>query len=85
MTPEQIAIIRKVLDDLAREGAGNGECSCRGCVLEGAAAEFLRLYDALQRLYAMTPNDVQREADFLDVRAAILADTVEQIVRRFLG
>lgn len=84
MTPEQIAIIRKVLDDLAREGAGNGECSCRGCVLEGAAAEYLRLHDALQRLYAMTPNDVQREADFLDVRPAILADTVEQIVRRFL-
>ena len=84
MTPEQIAIIRKVLDDLAREGTGNGECSCRGCVLEGAAAEYLRLHDAIQRLYAMTPNDVQREADFLDVRPAILADTVEQIVRRFL-
>ena len=84
MTPDQIAIIRKVLDDLAREGAGNGECSCRGCVLEGAAAEYLRLHDAIRRLYAMTPNDVQREADFLDVRSGLLADTVEQIVRRYV-
>jgi hypothetical protein len=32
----------------------------------------------------MTPADVQREADFLGVRAATLADEVEQIVRRFL-
>ena len=85
MTPEQIAIIRKVLDDLAREGAGNGECSCRGCVLEGAAAEFIRLRDAIERLYRMTGSDVQREADSLGVCPATLADTVEQIVRRFLG
>ena len=84
MTPEQITIIRKVLDDLAREGTGNGECSCRGCVLEGAAAECLRLHDALERLYAMTPGDVQGNADFLSVHPAMLADTVEQIVRRYV-
>ena len=85
MTPEQIAIIRKVLDDLAREGTGNGECSCRGCVLEGAAAEYLRLHDAIQRLYRMTGFDVQREADSLGVCPAALADDVGQIVRRFVG
>ena len=84
MTPEQIAIIRKVLDDLAREGTGNGECSCRGCVLEGAAAEYLRLHDACQRLCRIASRDVHCEADFLDVHPVILADTVEQIVRRFL-
>ena len=83
MTPHQIAIIRKVLYDLAREGTGNGKCFCRGCVLEGAAAEFLRLHDGLERLYRMTGSDVQREADFLGVHPGILADTVEQIVRRY--
>jgi hypothetical protein len=49
-----------------------------------AAAEYLRLHDALERLYRMTPADVQREADFLHVRSATLADTVEQIVRRYV-
>ena len=84
MTPEQIAIIRKVLDDLAREGTGNGECSCRGCVLEGAAAEYLRLHDAFERLCRMTGFDVQCEADSLGVCPVTLADEVQQIVRRFL-
>ena len=84
MTPEQIAIIRKVLDDLAREGTGNGECSCRGCVLEGAAAEYLRLHDACGRLCRITSRDVQREADSLGVCPAMLAYEVERIVRRFL-
>ena len=85
MSPEQIEVIRKVLDDLARENTGSGECSCRCCVLEGAAAEFLRLHDALERLYSMTGKDVQGHADWLGVHSGLLADTVEQIVRRFLA
>ena len=76
MTPEQIESTRELLDALPEDERP---------ILARTAAEYLRLHDALERLYRMTPNDVQREADFLDVRPAILADTVEQIVRRFLG
>ena len=75
MTPEEIEGLRKVLAPYPEEDR---------LIFARAAGEFLRLHDAIQRLYAMTPNDVRREADFLDVRPAILADTVEQIVRRFL-
>ena len=76
MTPDQIEFTRELLAALPEDERP---------ILARAAAEYLRLHDAIQRLYAMTPNEVQREADFLDVRSAILADTVEQIVRRFLG
>ena len=75
MTPDQIQSTRELLASLPEDERPT---------LASAAAEFLRLHDALQRLYGMTPNDVQREADFLDVRSGLLADTVEQIVRRFV-
>lgn len=75
MTPDQIEFTRELLAALPEDERP---------ILARAAAEFLRLHDALQQLYGMTPSDVQREADFLDVRPATLADTVEQIVRRFL-
>jgi hypothetical protein len=76
MTPDQIQFTRELLAALPEEDERP--------ILARAAAEFLRLHDAIERLYKMTPNDVQREAAFLDVRPGILADTVEQIVRRFL-
>lgn len=75
MTPDEIEGLRKLLATYPEEDR---------LIFARAAAEYLRLHDAIQRLYAMTPGDVQREADFLDVRPAVLADTVEQIVRRFL-
>lgn len=75
MTPEQIQSTRELLAALPEDERP---------ILARAAAEYLRLHDALQRLYKMTPSDVQREAAFLDVRSGLLADTVEQIVRRFL-
>ena len=75
MTPDQIQLTRELLAALPEDERPT---------LARAAAEFLRLHDALERLYAMTPGDVQREADFLDVRPGLLADTVEQIVRRYV-
>jgi len=75
MTPEQIQFTRELLASLPEDERP---------ILARAAAEFIRVHDALGRLYRMTSADVQREADFLGVRSAILADTVEQIVRRFL-
>jgi hypothetical protein len=75
MTPDEIEGLRKLLATYPEEDR---------LIFARAAAEFLRLHDALERLYRMTPADVQREADFLGVRAATLADEVEQIVRRFL-
>ena len=75
MTTNEIEGLRKLLATYPEEDR---------LIFARAAAEFLRLHDAIQRLYAMTPNDVQREADFLDVRPGLLAHTVEQIVRRFL-
>ena len=75
MTPEQIQSTRELLASLPEDERP---------ILARAAAEFIRVHDALERLYRMTSADVQREADFLGVRSAILADTVEQIVRRFL-
>ena len=75
MTPNEIEGLRKFLATYPEE---------ERMILARAAAEFLRLHDALERLYRMTGSDVQREADFLGVRSATLADTVEQIVRRYV-
>jgi hypothetical protein len=75
MTPDEIEGLRLILDTYPEE---------ERMIFARAAAEYLRLHDAIQRLYKMTPSDVQREAAFLDVRSGLLADTVEQIVRRFL-
>jgi len=75
VTPGEIEGLRLVLATYPEE---------ERMIFARAAAEFIRLHDALERLYRMTPADVQREADFLGVRAATLADEVEQIVRRFL-
>jgi predicted transcriptional regulator len=75
MTPEEIEGLRKLLATYPEEDR---------MIFSRAAAEFLRLHDAIECLYRMTPADVQREAEFLGVRSAILADEVEQIVRRFL-
>jgi len=75
MTPEQIHFTRELLESLPEDERP---------ILARAAAEFLRLHDALERLYRMTPADVHREADFVGWRAAFLADTVEQIVRRYV-
>lgn len=76
MTPDQIEFTRELLAALPEDERP---------MLAHAAAEFLRLHDAIERLYAITPNDVQGNADFLSVHPAMLADTVEHIVRRFLG
>ncbi len=75
MTPDEIEGLRKLLATYPEEDR---------LIFARAAAEFIRVHDALERLYRMTPADVQREADFLDVRSATLADTVEQIVRRYV-
>ena len=75
MTPEQIQSTRELLAALPEDERPTLAC---------AAAEFLRLHDALERLYRMTGSDVQREADSLGVCPATLADTVEQIVRRYV-
>ena len=75
MTPEQIQSTRELLASLPEDERPT---------LARAAAEFLRLHDALERLYRMTGSDVQLEADSLGVCPATLADEVEQIVRRFL-
>ena len=75
MTPDQIESTRELLASLPEDERP---------ILARAAAEFLRLHDALERLYRMTGSDVQLEADSLGVCPASLADTVEQIVRRFL-
>ena len=76
MTPDEIEGLRKLLATYPEEDR---------LIFARAAAEFLRLHDAIQRLCKMTPGDVRREAAFLDVQPGLLADTVEQIVRRFLG
>ena len=76
MTPEQIQSTRELLAALPEDERP---------ILARAAAEYLRLHDALERPYRMTGSDVQREADSLGVCPATLADTVEQIVRRFLA
>ena len=75
MTPEEIEGLRKLLATYPEEDR---------LIFARAAAKFLRLHDAFDRLCKMTGSDVQREADFLDVRPGLLAYTVEQIARRFL-
>lgn len=75
MTPDQIQSTRELLAALPEDERP---------ILARAAAEYLRMYDACERLCKITSRDVQREADFLDVCPAILAYEVEQIVRRFL-
>ena len=76
MTPEQIEFVRELLAALPEDERP---------MLARAAAEFLRLHDAVGRLRRMTGSDVLREADSLGVCPAALVDEVEQIVRRFLG
>ena len=49
MTPEQIEFTRELLAALPEDERP---------ALARAAAEYLRLHDALERLYAITPNDV---------------------------
>ena len=73
MTPEQIEFVRELLAALPDDERP---------ILARAAAEYLRLHDALERLYWMTGKDVQGHADWLGVHSGMLADTVEQIVRR---
>ena len=75
MTPEKIESIRELLAALSEDERP---------ALARAAAEYLRLHNALERLYRMTGSDVQREADSLGVCPAALADEVGQIVRRFV-
>ena len=75
MTPEQIQSTRELLAALPDDERP---------MLARAAAEFLRLHDAAERLCKMTGSDVLCEADSLGVCPATLADTVEQIVRRFV-
>ena len=76
MTTNEIEGLRKLLATYPEEDR---------LIFARAAAEYLRLHDAIQRLYGMTGKDVQGEADSLGVCPARLADTVQQIVRRFLG
>ena len=78
MTPEQIECARELLAALPEDERP---------ILARAAAEFLRLHDAIQRLYSVTGDDVRHETDQFDcdVHAGTLADIVERTARRFLG
>ena len=76
MTPDQIESTRELLASLPEDERP---------ILARAAAEYLRLHDALGRLCRMTGSDVHREADSLGVCPAALADDVQQIVRRFVA
>ena len=78
MTPEQIEFIRELLASLPEDERP---------ILARAAAEYLRLHDAIQRLYSVTGDDVRHETDQFDcdVHAGTLADIVERTARRFLG
>ena len=75
MTPDQIESTRELLASLPENERP---------ILARAAAEFLRLHDAFERLCKITGFDVLCEADSLGVCPAALADDVGQIVRRFL-
>ena len=77
MTPEQIESTRELLASLPEDERPT---------LARAAAEFIRLHDAIQRLYNLTADDVRHETDQFDcdVHAGTLADIVERTVRRFL-
>ena len=78
MTPDQIQSTRELLASLPE-----GERP----ILARAAAEFIRLHDALERLYNLTADDVRHETDQFDchVHAGTLADIVERTARRFLA
>ena len=75
MTPDEIEGLRKLLATYPEEDR---------LIFARAAAEFLRLHDAVERLCRMTGSDVLCEADSLGVCPAALVDDVQQIVRRFL-
>ena len=75
MTPDQIEFVRELLVALPEDERP---------MLARAAAEFLRLHNAFDRLCKITGSDVQCEADCLGVCPAALADDVQQIVRRFV-
>ena len=77
MTPEEIECTRELLAALPEDERP---------ILARAAAEFLRLHDAIQRLYDVTADDVRHETDQFDchVHAGTLADIVERTARRFL-
>ena len=78
MTPDEIEGLRKLLATYPEEDR---------LIFARAAAEFLRLHDAIQRLYSVTGDDVRHETDQFDcdVHAGTLADIVERTARRFLG
>ena len=75
MTPDEIEGLRKLLTTYPEEDR---------LIFARAAAEFLRLHDAFERLCSMTGSDVLSEADSLGVCPVTLADDVGQIVRRFV-
>ena len=77
MTPEQIELIRASLAGIPENGRSP---------FARAAAEFIRLHDAIQRLYDVTADDVRHETEQFDcdVHAGTLADIVERTARRFL-
>ena len=78
MTPGEIEFVRELLDALPEHERP---------ILARAAAEYLRLHDAIQRLYNVSADDVRHETDQFDcnVHAGTLADIVERTARRFLG
>ena len=77
MTPDEIEGLRKLLATYPEEDR---------LIFARAAAEYLRLHDAIQRLYSVTGDDVRQETDQFDcdVHAGTLADIVERTARRFL-
>ena len=77
MTPDEIEGLRKLLATYPEEDR---------LIFARAAAEYLRLHDAIQRLYSVTGDDVRHETDQFDcdVHAGTLADIVERTARRFL-
>lgn len=77
MSPEEIKIIREFLAEYPEQERP---------ILARAAAEFLRLHDAVQRLYDVTADDVRHETDQFEygVHAGQIADIIERTARRFL-
>ena len=77
MTPDEIEGLRLVLATYPEE---------ERMIFARAAAEYLRLHDAIQRLYGVTADDVRHEMDQFeyDVYAGTIAEIVERTARRFL-
>ena len=77
MTPDEIEGLRKLLAPYPEEDR---------LIFARAAEEFLRLHDAVQRLYDVSADDVRHETDQFecDVHAGTIADIVERTARRFL-